>query len=375
MKKNILVVDDSALMRRVICDIINTDSNFQAKDTCRDGLEAYERLKTTTYDGVVLDVNMPRMDGLQLLEKLQEDNIKANVIMVSTLTTKDAEVTILALERGAIDFVTKPTNISEAKGEDFKKKLLDTLNAVLNSRLLAKTSRASARPSATSKTASSSNETLNSNSSPAKTNVAANFKRLKATGKNKLIALASSTGGPKALQSVIPYLPQNLDAPMVLVQHMPAGFTKSMAERLNEVSKIKVKEAEDGDKLEKGQIYVAPGGKHMEVVKCPDGSHKIKLNSMPAIGGLRPCANITYDSLSKCGYDEVVCVVLTGMGADGTNGILSLGHHKPIHVISQNAETCIVYGMPKAIEESGVVDEVVPLEKVAECITKRVGVK
>ena len=147
MKKNILVVDDSALMRRVICDIINTDSNFQAKDTCRDGLEAYEKLKTTTYDGVVLDVNMPRMDGLQLLEKLQEDNIKANVIMVSTLTTKDAEVTILALERGAIDFVTKPTNISEAKGEDFKKKLLDTMNAVLNSRLLARTSRISTRTS------------------------------------------------------------------------------------------------------------------------------------------------------------------------------------------------------------------------------------
>ena len=377
MKKNILVVDDSALMRRVICDIINTDSNFQAKDTCRDGLEAYERLKTTSYDGVVLDVNMPRMDGLQLLEKLQEDNIKANVIMVSTLTTKDAEVTILALERGAIDFVTKPTNISEAKGEDFKKKLLDTLNAVLSSRLLARSSRASSRTTSTAstRTASSTDTTLNGASSPAKTNVAANFKRLKATGKNKLIALASSTGGPKALQSVIPYLPENLDAPMVLVQHMPAGFTKSMADRLNEVSKIKVKEAADGDKLEKGHVYVAPGGKHMEVVKSPDGSHKIKLNNMPAIGGLRPCANITYDSLSKSGFDEVVCVVLTGMGADGTNGILSLGHHKPIHVISQNAETCIVYGMPKAIEESGVVDEVVPLEKVAECITKRVGVK
>ena len=381
MKKNILVVDDSALMRRVICDIINTDSNFQAKDTCKDGLEAYEKLKTTIYDGVVLDVNMPRMDGLQLLEKLQEENIKANVIMVSTLTTKDAEVTILALERGAIDFVTKPTNISEAKGEDFKKKLLDTMNAVLNSRLLARTSRATARPVSTTSPAgakaatSPAKETLNGAASPAKANVTANFKRLKATGKNKLIALASSTGGPKALQSVIPYLPENLDAPMVLVQHMPAGFTKSMADRLNEVSKINVKEAEDGDKLEKGWIYVAPGGKHMEVVKSPDGSHKIKLNNMPAIGGLRPCANITYDSLSKSGFDEVVCVVLTGMGADGTNGILSLGHHKPIHVISQNAETCIVYGMPKAIEESGVVDEVVPLEKVAECITKRVGVK
>ena len=378
MKKNILVVDDSALMRRVICDIINSDSNFQAKDTCRDGLEAYERLKTTSYDGVVLDVNMPRMDGLQLLEKLQEDNIKANVIMVSTLTTKDAEVTILALERGAIDFVTKPTAIAEAKGEDFKKEVLEVLNAVLNSRQFVRTpvrTSTTARPSRVGRATDAGSSTLGPGTQDAVKPASANFKRLKATGKNKLVALACSTGGPKALQSVIPFLPKDLDAPMVLVQHMPAGFTKSMADRLNEVSPIAVKEAEDGDKLEKGHIYVAPGGKHMEVVKCADGSHKISLNNMPAIGGLRPCANITYDSLSKSGFDEIVCVVLTGMGADGTNGILSLGHHKPIHVISQNAETCIVYGMPKAIEESGVVDEVVPLEKVAETIVKNVGVK
>ena len=221
MKKNILVVDDSALMRRVICDIINTDSNFQAKDTCRDGLEAYEKLKTTTYDGVLLDVNMPRMDGLQLLEKLQKEKIKANIIMVSTLTTKDAEVTILALERGAIDFVTKPTNISEAKGEDFKKKLLDIMNAVLNSRLYSRT-----RSTLGSSRATAGTSALEQKASPATTAkpAAANFKRLKATGKNKLVALACSTGGPKALQSVIPYLPANLDAPMVLVQHMPVGF-------------------------------------------------------------------------------------------------------------------------------------------------------
>lgn len=364
MKKNILVVDDSALMRRVICDIINSDSNFQAKDTCRDGLEAYEKLKTTSYDGVLLDVNMPRMDGLQLLEKLQKENIKANVIMVSTLTTKDAEVTILALERGAIDFVTKPTAIAEAKGEEFKKKVLDTMNAVLNSRLLSRTT--------TRRTTSAASPVKPSAPAAPKRNIT----RLKAkSSNNKLIALACSTGGPKALQSVIPYLPENLNAPVVLVQHMPAGFTKSMADRLNEVSKIAVKEAADGDKLVKGQVYVAPGGKHMEVVKCADGTHKIALNNMPAIGGLRPCANITYDSLSKSGFDEIVCVVLTGMGSDGTNGILSLSSHKPTHIISQSADTCVVYGMPKAIEETGMVDEVVPLEKVAETITKNVGVK
>lgn len=358
MKKNILVVDDSALMRRVICDIINSEGTFQAVDTCRDGLEAYEKLKTTRYDGVVLDVNMPRMDGLELLEKLQKDRIKATVIMVSTMTTKDADVTILAMERGAVDFVTKPTNVIEAKGEDFKKRLLKVLSAVLRTEKYNKENRMSPIPAKYS----GERIILRKDSGTAR-------------ARNKIIALACSTGGPKALQSVIPYLPADLDAPMVLVQHMPAGFTKSMADRLNEVSPIQVKEAEEGDVLKKGMVYIAPGGKHMEVKKCPDGSHKIKLNDMPAIGGLRPCANITYDSLRDCGYDQVICVVLTGMGADGTNGILSLAKSKPVYVIAQDAATSVVYGMPKAIAETGLVDEVVPLTEVAKSIIKNVGVK
>ena len=192
---------------------------------------------------------------------------------------------------------------------------------------------------------------------------------------NKLVALACSTGGPKSLQSVIPYLPKELDAPVVLVQHMPIGFTKSMADRLHEVSKVSVKEAQEGDILQKGWVYVAPGGKHMEVAKLADGRHKIVLNDMPAIGGLKPCANVTYDSLVKSGYDEIVCVVLTGMGADGTKGILSLEKKKPVYVISQDAKSCVIYGMPKAIYETGLVDEVVPLTDVASTITKRVGVR
>lgn len=366
MKKNILVVDDSALMRRVICDIINSDNNFQATDTCRDGLEAYEKLKTTSYDGVLLDVNMPNMDGLELLERLQKENIKANVVMVSTLTTRDAEVTIMALERGAIDFVTKPTNIVEAKGEKFKNRLIEVLSAVLNSRASVARKPAVAEPSRDRRNLSAA--TLDSKH-------VGPVKRLKATGDNRLVALACSTGGPKALQDVVPFLDRNMDAPLVLVQHMPAGFTKSMADRLNEISKVEVKEAEDGDVLEKGHVYVAPGGRHMEIRKGPDGLHRVALNDMPAIGGLRPCANIMFDSLSHSGYDEIVCVVLTGMGADGTNGIMSLCQHKPVYVISQNAETCVVYGMPKSIAEAGVVDEVVPLKEVAKTINKKVGVK
>ena len=366
MKKNFLVVDDSALMRRVICDIINTDSTFQATDVCRDGLEAYEKLKTTKYDGVVLDINMPRMNGLELLERLQKERIKAMVIMVSTMTTKDAEVTILAMELGAIDFVTKPDNVIEAKGEMFKKRLLEVLGAVLKTEQIKRTSfTSSTRTAGSTFGATTSAAPVRVTTRPAVNNV---------KGRNKIVALACSTGGPKALQSVIPKLPKNLDAPIVLVQHMPAGFTKSMADRLNETSQIAVKEAEHGDVLKKGVVYVAPGGKHMEVKKTADG-HVIQLNDMPAIGGLRPCANITYDSLKKSDYDQVVCVVLTGMGADGTNGILSLEKSKPIYVISQNAETCVVYGMPKAIAETGIVNEVVPLDQVASTITKNVGVQ
>ena len=285
--KNILIVDDSALMRRVLCDIINSDSNFTATDFCKDGLEAYEQLKKKSYDGVVLDVNMPRMDGLELLDRLQKENIKATVVMVSTLTTKDAEVTILAMERGAIDFVTKPNNIIDAKSDDFKDRLLAVLSAVLKTKTyVPKVRGVLPKP---------------------KTNVQIQRVSAPSKGENRLVALACSTGGPKALQSVIPYLPKNMNAPMVLVQHMPAGFTKSMAERLNEISEIEVKEAESGEVLKKGVVYIAPGGKHMEVKKNTDGSHSIAFNDMPSIGGLKPCANLTYDSLIKSGYDEIVC--------------------------------------------------------------------
>ncbi len=361
MKKNILVVDDSALMRRVICDIINSDSTFQATEVCRDGLEAYEKLKTKAYDAVVLDVNMPRMDGLELLEKLQQDGIKATIIMVSTLTTRDADVTIRAMELGAVDFVTKPGNLIEAKGNDFKNGLLSILKAVIKT-----------------------DDGRNASDTPVRTPAAKErvlvkvpkaAERTGSNGKNKLIALACSTGGPKALQSVIPYLPADLNAPMVLVQHMPKGFTKSMAERLNETSKIEVREAQEGDILKKGCVYIAPGGYHMEVQKKPDGTHVVRLNDKPPIGGLRPCANITYQSLRTSGYDEIVCVVLTGMGADGTEGILSLKEKKKIYAISQDAASCVVYGMPKAIAEAGVVNEVVPLTDVAGTIIKNVGVQ
>lgn len=354
MKKNILVVDDSALMRRVICDIINSDARFQAKDVCRDGVEAYERLRNHSYDAVVMDINMPRMDGLELLKKLQEENIKVTVIVVSSLTTKDAETTIQAMERGAVDFVTKPSNLPEAKGEEFKTALVNVLEAVLHMDGSAQ----KAAGTVTTIRKPGVRKTLSQGS----------------RGGKKLIALACSTGGPRALQSVIPFLKREMNAPMVLVQHMPAGFTKSMADRLDEISEVSVKEAEEGDVLRPGRVYVAPGGKHMEIAQTAVG-HKIVLSDKPAVGGLKPYANYMYQSLVDSGFDEILCVVLTGMGMDGTKGIEELSKHKPVHVICQDQESCVVYGMPKAAAEAGLADEILPLTEVAQSIMKNVGVR
>lgn len=354
MKKNILVVDDSALMRRVICDIINASNEFEAKDTCKDGLEAYEKIKSNNYDGVLLDINMPRMNGLELLRKLQKENIRVTVLVVSGLTQKDASISVQALEAGAIDVIPKPENIIEAKGLQFRQMMEEKLNSILLAPGKARTASSTAPRSA---------------AVPRKRVASA------AGGNKKLIALACSTGGPRALQSVIPFLDKNMDAPMVLVQHMPKGFTKSMAERLDELSRVSVKEAEEGEVLKKGSVYVAPGGYHMEVVPMPDGNHKIHLSDAPAIGGLKPCANIMYRSLKKSTYDKITCVVLTGMGADGTDGIKDLDKSKALYVIAQDEATSVVYGMPKAIADAGLTDEIVPLTNISKRIINQVGVK
>ena len=325
MKSNILIVDDSALLRRVECDIINSDNKLQATDTCKDGLEALEKLRTQKYDAVILDINMPRMNGLEVLSHLQKESIKTPVVVVSTLTIEGADEAIKSLELGAFDFVTKPNNIIEAKGNQFKETLLRVVYAAVR---------------ITPAHSASRNLTVVEKKAGAIVN------KHKAAGSNKIVAIASSTGGPKALQSVIPFLPAELLAPVVLVQHMPAGFTKSMAERLNELSQVQVKEASNGEVLKNGVVYIAPGGTHIAIKKS-GASHVISFNDMPPISGLKPCANIMFDSLTSSNYDEVVCVVLTGMGADGTNGILSLGKSKPIYVIAQDEKSSVVYGMPR----------------------------
>ena len=402
MSKKILIIDDSALMRRVISDIIKSGNEYEVAAIAKDGLEGYEyiRQNPTLYSAVILDINMPKMNGLQLLQKLQREHIEQTVIVVSTVAKEGARETIQALEYGAFDFVTKPENYLETKSESFRKRIHEMLNvATSTKKTLERVSASSvsrAVPSGSSRFTPGKTqdeaareqrrmagaEALKAirartgtaqSAAPAKKVDGKLYKDVK-TNCKKVVALACSTGGPKSLQQVIPMLPRNLDAGVVLVQHMPAGFTASLAQRLDEMSDVQVKEAEDGDIIRRGHVYIAPGGKHLRIAKNGSG-HKVQLSDEPAIEGLRPCANIMYESLERCDYDEITCVVLTGMGADGTKGIKGLSdRHKKIYVIAQDEDTSVVYGMPKAIAQTGLVNEVVPLNRVAEVITKNVGV-
>lgn len=355
--KNILVVDDSALMRRVLCDIIDSDERFHVQERATNGLEALELLSKNTYDAVILDVNMPRMNGLELLKELQKRKISARVMMVSTDTSEGAKTTMDSLELGALDFVQKPGNAMDCRTGEFKEKLLRTLAVVVDSRVQTFGRAHIAEAAATSRKVV---ELVNRSTST--------------VPGNKIVALASSTGGPKALQSVIPKLPKNLKAPVVIVQHMPVGFTASLAERLDMLSELKVKEAAEGDVLEAGVVYIAMGGKHLNVVQSA-GKYSIHYSDEPTREGVKPCANYMYESLRDSRFDQIVCVVMTGMGADGTKGIINLKEKKKLHVIAQEASTCAVYGMPRSIVNSGLADQIVPLEQIAQEIIMNVGVK
>ncbi|MCD7825317.1 MAG: chemotaxis-specific protein-glutamate methyltransferase CheB [Clostridiaceae bacterium] len=376
--KKIFVVDDSALMRRIVFDIINSDRNLHVEQYAVDGLEALEILKSgKKFDAIVLDINMPKMSGIELLREMKKSGFQEKVLIVSTLAKEGAKETIQALELGAFDFVTKPDSLVEARGSGFADRLLKMLYA------------ATSLPVPVSDdekqdVAASANKTRKPFAELSKTeergkisggNPLKHSKKPLGSGARKLVALACSTGGPKALQYVIPFLPANLDAAVLIVQHMPEDFTLSLSKRLDELSRIAVKEAEHGELLEKGTVYVAKGGFQMRLIEKGKNQHRLSVTEEAARHGLKPCADIMYESLMNTSFDEITCVVMTGMGADGTKGILQLEQTNNIFVIAQDEPTSIVYGMPKAVAEAGVVDEVAPLKKIADAITEHVGVR
>ncbi|PKM96110.1 MAG: chemotaxis response regulator protein-glutamate methylesterase [Firmicutes bacterium HGW-Firmicutes-1] len=356
-KKKVLIVDDSAFMRRVISDIINSDERCEVIGVAKNGKEGLELANQLMPDVITLDVQMPIMNGLEMLKQLNIER-PTPVIMLSTLMKEGGKETIEALELGAYDFVRKPDNIFKINSDDIKDELI---TKVIEASESGKKIMSQFRPSIQKinlETKSILPKQLSSNTSKVK----------------NLVALGTSTGGPRALQFVIPYLPKNINAAIVVVQHMPPGFTKSLSERLNQLSQISVKEAEDKDIIENGKAYVAPGDRQLEIREDKSGNLVIHITDDPPKGGHKPAVNVMMNSVAEISTRKLIGVIMTGMGSDGMEGMQEVKSRQKMHIIAQNEETCVVYGMPKSVVEKGIADEVVPLEKIAESILKQSGV-
>jgi len=342
----VLVADDSALMRKIISDVVNSDPSLEVIATARNGEEAYQKVLALNPDVVTMDIEMPVMDGLTTLEKLMKDH-PVPVIMLSALTQKGAAATITALEKGAVDFIAKPSGTISVD----LAKLSQEIIAKIKTAAEVKVSRfkmAMPKPEA----------------SPAR--IPPDLRSL-VQGQFALVVMGTSTGGPKALHEVMSSLPSGLNAAILIVQHMPPGFTRSLAQRLDSVSQFAVKEAEDGDIIERGKAYIAPGNYHMEI-KSQKDKHVIQLSQAPQVNGHRPSVDVLFNSAAKV-KDTKVGVIMTGMGSDGAMGMKAL-KESGVVTIGESAETSVVYGMPKAAFKLGVVDYEVPLYRISDQIVQ-----
>jgi two-component system chemotaxis response regulator CheB len=338
----VMICDDSAFMRMVIKDILDKQNGIKVIGQARDGMEAVEKAVTLKPDVITMDVEMPKLNGLEAM-KLITKKIPTRVIMVSSLTEEGAEITIEALENGAVDFLAKP---SGSISTNFRKMGGELINKINSSMEIDPSKIGLLRRKFIRRTPVKRSFTLN----------------------GKIVMIASSTGGPKALDAVIPQLPSNLPAPVVVVQHMPAGFTKSLAMRLNKISDIEVKEASEGDILKNGVVYIAPGNYHLGL-KAEGPNVKVYLDQSAKINGVRPAADFTFDKGAEIYRNKVVGVVLTGMGRDGTKGCFKIKHYNG-RIIAESEETCVVYGMPKSVVKEGYADFKLPSDQIAQKIAE-----
>ncbi len=331
----VLVVDDSATVRLALCRELGNDPGITVVGYARDGIEAMEKIAEFAPDVVTLDIEMPRLDGHGTLERIMKER-PTPVVMVSSLTTAGASATIRALELGAVDFVAKASSMGAAGLTSVIPELIQKVKYA-----------AKVRPRAVPDAASA---TVRAVPPPAPANV---------SWRKGLVVIGSSTGGPQALRAVLTSLPPNFGLPIVIVQHMPPGFTRALAERLNEVLPFAVAEARPGSRIAPGTILIAPGGFHMRVRK--DG--QISLNQEPLECGVRPSVNPTLESAAQVFGSETVGVILTGMGHDGTRGA-ELVHQAGGKMIAEHESSCVVYGMPKSVVEAKLADRVVPLSRI-----------
>jgi two-component system chemotaxis response regulator CheB len=331
-KLRVLVVDDSGYVITAVSNKLNSDPEIEVIGSARNGIEAVKKVKSLKPDVVTMDVIMPEMDGIAALKTIMEE-CPTPVVMLSALTSENAETTLKALELGAVDFFLKPSAI----------------NPVADDSLAAKI-----------KTAARSKLIRDGHSKADTDSKKKRISQDRTSTFNKLVIIGASTGGPRSLMQIVPALPEDIPAAVLIVQHLPPVFTQSLAERLDQVSQIRVEEAEDGSVARKGRILVAPGDFHMLIER----GGKIKLDQGPHVLGVRPAVDVTMKSAVAKFGDSVVGVILTGMGIDGTQGasyIKAAGGK----VLAQDEATSAVYGMPMSVVKAGYVDQVLPLHKIA----------
>ncbi|PID38117.1 MAG: chemotaxis response regulator protein-glutamate methylesterase [Proteobacteria bacterium] len=376
-KLRVLVVDDSAVYRRLLSDIIGEFSDAEVVGTAPHGEIALRKLAHLEVDVVTLDIAMPVLDGLQTLEELQKLPLPPTVVMVSAATKHNATVTLDALERGAYDFVTKPNAKNPDENRARLGRQLRPIFATLAARLALRGSSGTDYAAVRSPRRDNSAEALLAEARlPSPTPATEAMKRIRVSPGRptseapELIAIGVSTGGPAALAKLIPALPGDLHVPVVLVQHMPPQFTRSLAESLDKRSPLSVCEAEDGQPLRRGLVYIAPGGRQMRLVGTRSAA-SIELTDDPPEHSCRPAVDYLFRSVATVFGATALGVIMTGMGADGAAG-LRLLKRAGAWTLAQDKETCVVFGMPAEAIKAGAVDETLPLERIAPRIVELV---
>ncbi|KKB38957.1 protein-glutamate methylesterase/protein-glutamine glutaminase [Bacillus thermotolerans] len=348
-RKKVVIADDSAFMRKVIREFLSSHPEMDVVAAARNGKEAIEKVKQFRPDVVTMDVEMPELDGLHALSWIME-HMPTPVVMLSSLTKEGAEVTFEAIEKGAVDFIAKPSGTISLDLYKVKREIIEKVLAASK----AKVYPAGQKPAEAIAGRRSREE----------------IEKGKVTSQRSsrnIVVIGTSTGGPRALQQVVTRLPDDIAAPILVVQHMPPGFTKTLAQRLDSLSAVHVKEADHKETLQRGVVYIAPGGFHLKV-KESEGKATAWLTEEPSINGHRPAVDVLFESVSRMDNYQVIAVIMTGMGSDGVNGLIQLKKAGGVHAIAESEESCVVFGMPKAAISTQLVDCVAPVENIAEKI-------
>jgi two-component system, chemotaxis family, protein-glutamate methylesterase/glutaminase len=362
-KIKVLVVDDSAFMRKVISDLLSQDPFIEVIDKARNGKEAVNKVKELSPDVVTMDIEMPEMNGLDALRELMRNHPVA-VIMLSSLTREGTAATIHALELGAVDFIAKPSGSISLDIHKVQNQLIEKVKTAAKAKINHSLHQSTSQKVNSFNYGIAPTEHEKKEIQLPRPHVNANLPNI--------IAVGTSTGGPKALQVLLTSLPQDFPAGILIVQHMPPGFTKSLSQRLDSLCRIHVVEAEDGMQVTSECAYIAPGDFHMGIVKRNDGHFYISLNKNDPKAGHRPSVDILFDSFARVLHPSKYAVIMTGMGSDGTEGLQLLKESGCIEAIAEDESTCVVYGMPRSAVLSGKVDRVLPLPEIGPYLAKRV---